>query len=901
MADGSIRVSTELDIQETKADLNQLEQECKKTAAKIAEVGKTAQSIFTGISPGRMNSALNKANKELGKTQIALTDIEDQIKAIQTETDRDLQFAVTDDQAATLLEIEEQQMEPLLRQRDELTQKAQEYKRQIEAITAELNEQAQIEAAQKTMNSGVKAVMEDEGFLSKIRSEQEYHAALETTKAKMAAIEQQAERISRDTGVQTAQLLKQNTQYQKLVSRLALLEKNQGKFKGKVSETTKSMISLEKQVKKTGNSMQNSFNHGIKRLARLSLGILGVEGAFTLLRRATNAYMESNEGLTNQLNGLWNVLGYAIGPILEKLVNWLTIAISYINAFVSALTGVDFVAKANAAALKKQTTATKEAAKASKTLAGFDEMNKLSDTSSSGSAGTESNSAAVFQPVPVDDTKIAKLVEMFETIKENALLIGSAILGWKLGGFIADLVTAGFKAGGLLETLKLIGKKAAITVGITIAIAGIALETKGIISAIKEELNKVNFAEILAGGGLTIAGAALIGSQFGATLLASGIGAIIAGIPMYITGIYDACVNGLNMLNALLIPVGSTLAGAGIGAIIGSLGGPIGTGIGALIGLIVGAVTDLVILIIENWESIVDWVDKNIVQPMGKFFEPLINAAKTAWAWIDEHILQPVFNFFLQVWDAISTVGGLIIEKAWEIISGVGEAIWSIIKKIGEIFAKIVEIFVALGKAFYTYVIKPVIDFIAGLANKIYNALIKPIIDWFAGVGEWVYEKIIKPVIDKIVWLKDKAIELFKNVGTTVVNFVSGLFKSVINGVLAGIEWAINGFIKMLNGAIGLINKIPGVDIKKVELLSIPRLARGGIVNNPGRGVPVIAGEAGTEAVLPLERNTEWMDILAEKINGSGQLTIPIILSGKKIAEYVVELRKKKAFAMNGG
>lgn len=187
------------------------------------------------------------------------------------------------------------------------------------------------------------------------------------------------------------------------------------------------------------------------------------------------------------------------------------------------------------------------------------------------------------------------------------------------------------------------------------------------------------------------------------------------------------------------------------------------------------------------------------------------------------------------------------------------------------------------------------------MANKIYNAVIKPVIDWFAGVGEWVYEKIIKPVIDKIVWLKDKAIELFKNVGTTVVNFVSGLFKSVINGVLAGIEWAINGFIKMLNGAIGLINKIPGVDIKKVELLSIPRLARGGIVNNPGRGVPVIAGEAGTEAVLPLERNTEWMDILAEKINSSGQLTIPIILSGKKIAEYVVDLQKKKAFAMNGG
>lgn len=43
----------------------------------------------------------------------------------------------------------------------------------------------------------------------------------------------------------------------------------------------------------------------------------------------------------------------------------------------------------------------------------------------------------------------------------------------------------------------------------------------------------------------------------------------------------------------------------------------------------------------------------------------------------------------------------------------------------------------------------------------------------------------------------------------------------------------------------------------------IPRLARGGIVNQPTQA---LIGEAGKEAVLPLENNTEWMDILASKI-----------------------------------
>ena len=59
-----------------------------------------------------------------------------------------------------------------------------------------------------------------------------------------------------------------------------------------------------------------------------------------------------------------------------------------------------------------------------------------------------------------------------------------------------------------------------------------------------------------------------------------------------------------------------------------------------------------------------------------------------------------------------------------------------------------------------------------------------------------------------------------------------------------------------------------------------------------------VIGEAGSEAVLPLENNTEWMDILAEKIGGN--VTIPIVLDGKKIATYVVDIQKKKAFAMNG-
>ena len=62
-----------------------------------------------------------------------------------------------------------------------------------------------------------------------------------------------------------------------------------------------------------------------------------------------------------------------------------------------------------------------------------------------------------------------------------------------------------------------------------------------------------------------------------------------------------------------------------------------------------------------------------------------------------------------------------------------------------------------------------------------------------------------------------------------------------------------------------MINNIPGVDIPKLGRVGLPRLARGGVLDNGARAV--IAGEAGAEAIVPLEHNTEWMRRIAREIN----------------------------------
>lgn len=74
-----------------------------------------------------------------------------------------------------------------------------------------------------------------------------------------------------------------------------------------------------------------------------------------------------------------------------------------------------------------------------------------------------------------------------------------------------------------------------------------------------------------------------------------------------------------------------------------------------------------------------------------------------------------------------------------------------------------------------------------------------------------------------------------------------------------------NGFIGMINGVIGLINKIPGVSLGGIGYVSLPRLARGGIVDSP---TVAMIGEAGKEVVMPLE-NTGFLQTMGRIVGGA--------------------------------
>ena len=351
--------------------------------------------------------------------------------------------------------------------------------------------------------------------------------------------------------------------------------------------------------------------------------------------------------LKAQLDMLAKSVGSLLYPALKSILPPLIAAVQLIREFVewvAKLMGVkvvftDFTKSADSVggigdAMDDTADSTKKAAKALKDYTmGFDELNIIDPTQGSSGSGSGASTGNILGDVDLSGYDMFKnyvgtsIDEMKRKIKSMLPLIATvaiALAAWKLTNLITDIVDAISK----MNALK------SIVLGIGVFTVGIVLEITGIKDAIENGVNGKNFAEIVLGALIGTTGAAILGkgiAQFivtgfgntavGAAIKAAGgstagaiigaaVGGVVTGIPMFVTGVYDAVENGLNTLNGILIPLGSTMAGAGIGAIIGSLGGPIGTGIGALIGLIVGGLTDAGVAIYQNWDKITESLDK---------------------------------------------------------------------------------------------------------------------------------------------------------------------------------------------------------------------------------------------------------------------------------------------------
>ena len=143
------------------------------------------------------------------------------------------------------------------------------------------------------------------------------------------------------------------------------------------------------------------------------------------------------------------------------------------------------------------------------------------------------------------------------------------------------------------------------------------------------------------------------------------------------------------------------------------------------------------------------------------------------------------------------------------------------------------------------------------------------------------------------------------NVGQTTGEIISNVFKAVVNAVLRTIENVLNSPIRAINGLIGVVNSVPGINLNRLRTFNLPRLAKGGIVDVPGKGIPIgggtaIAGEAGREGVIPLT-DIQAMETLGETIGRYININANIVttMNGRVISRQLQKIQNDNNFAYN--
>ena len=231
-----------------------------------------------------------------------------------------------------------------------------------------------------------------------------------------------------------------------------------------------------------------------------------------------------------------------------------------------------------------------------------------------------------------------------------------------------------------------------------------------------------------------------------------------------------------------------------------------------------------------------------IIKGLGPLGKLLAGTFKEAWNNV-KNVFAPVGQFFSGVWKSITS----IFDKASNWVTD--------------------------------HVITPVMSVITGFkesVTNIFSGIWDGITSIFSNVGGWFSEKfqeayngltgVFSNISEFFSGLWDNIKGAFTTIGTNIGEAVGGAFKAVINKALEIVEDTINGGIRLINSAIKIINKIPKVDISTIDEVEFGRLAKGGIVESP-----TIAeiGEAGKEAVIPLENNLGWIKKIIRGVTDS--------------------------------
>lgn len=268
-----------------------------------------------------------------------------------------------------------------------------------------------------------------------------------------------------------------------------------------------------------------------------------------------------------------------------------------------------------------------------------------------------------------------------------------------------------------------------------------------------------------------------------------------------------------------------------------------------LIAAAVIAVITAIIVVIKNWDAIVE-----VAQFVWESFCEKVSQLVTAFKEFFTSAFQAIGSFFTGIWNGIVSVA----TNAWSSIRNVFSTVGS----------------------FFTGIFQQAWNGITSIFNRLGG--------FFSGV-----------------W--NSVTGIFKSAGMAIGNAISGAVKTAVNFVLSKAIGIINGFIGAINAVIGVINKIPGVSLSKISTLGVPQLERGGVL---AKGQVGLLEGNGAEAVVPLDQNEKWIAAVAREMKSAlagnqtamaaGDIIIPVYIGQSKLNDIIVRANQINNYRSGG-
>lgn len=446
----------------------------------------------------------------------------------------------------------------------------------------------------------------------------------------------------------------------------------------------------------------------------ITKGLRAVRDQMSVYLNANAAFVAATQRVKGALLTAFQPIYEVVVPALTTLMNVLARAIAIITQFTAALFGKTAKqAQANAKALNEQAEATSAAGgaaeDASKQLANFDEINKLSDASGDGGGGASVEPGPLFD-FEYEDMPFDSWGEAFSNFLDNLLAgvenlkkVFSAFSAW-LNDFSKKLYDM-FTFPGVLEKVQLLGTNLAAALNGLVA----QINWYQLGQALGAGLNLalqflVNFLYTFDWIGLGMSLAALINGavseidwySFG-QLLWAGFKIAIETLAGLLLGLDMAqlaqagsniAIGFFNSITETLVSIDWQQIGIQVATFLANIDwASVAEACFTAIGAAFGAATAFLWGLIQNaWNEVVNWWH-DVAYEDGKFtFEGLLQGILDVVVgigkWIHDHIFQPFIDGFCAAF-GINSPSTVMAEQGGYLIEGLYKGITDIIANIG--------------------------------------------------------------------------------------------------------------------------------------------------------------------------------------------------------------------------